>query len=401
MSEQIQQCPVSHTDYRSTTAPAGHYDLLDREREASRYHFSDTTERGFWMLTRYDDVLKGFQNPDTFTNDVTSALNPERGIDLLPQQLGGEEHARLRRVVNPYFSPAAVRRMEPFATARCVELIEELRPLGRCDFVAEFAIRYPTDVFLDLLGLPTSDGAFFVPWVEDVFGGIFTGDAERARTASAKITDYFDARVKERRRNPLDPAVDLVSRLVQARRGADEEPLTHDEILTVCLTLTMAGLDTTRSALGYMFWHLARHDDDRATLIGDPGAVPAAVEEFIRLYPLVIQAGREVSRPVELDGLRLDAGEVVWLGIGSANRDPRKFPEPGTFRLGRKGVNQHLGFGAGPHRCLGMHLARVELAIVLREWHRRIPHYRIASDAPLVERGSQLTLMSLPLEWDA
>ncbi|MPY56510.1 cytochrome P450 [Streptomyces spongiae] len=398
MRESVGRCPVSHTDYRLATPPAGHYAFLDREREESRFLWNDGADTGFWMLTRYDDVLQGFQNPETFTNDITSALNPQRGIDLLPQRLGGEEHAKLRRVINPYFSPTAVRRMERFAVDRCAELVEELAPRGACDFVARFALRYPTDVFLVSLGLPPSDGEFFVPWVEDVFGGFFGGAQNKARAASDRIMDYFADLVAERRARPLDPREDLVSRLVEAR--IDEEPMPDRDILTVCMTLLLAGLDTTRSALGYMFWHLARHDEDRRALIADPGLIPAAVEEFIRLYPLVIQAGREVSRQVDIDGLTMEAGDVVWLGIGSANRDPRKFPDPDRFVLGRKGVNQHLGFGAGRHRCLGMHLARVELAIVLREWHARIPDYRIAPDADLVERGGQLTLTSLPLEWD-
>ncbi|WP_433186437.1 cytochrome P450 [Actinoallomurus sp. CA-150999] len=397
MSERIGACPVSHTDYRAATAPTGHYALLDEEREKSRFFWNDQTERGFWMLTRYDDVLAGFQDPETFTNEITSALNPQKGIDLLPQRLGGQAHADMRRVINPYFSPAAVRRIEPFATTRCAELVEELAPKGTCDFVADFAIRYPTEVFLVLLGLPAADGEFFVPWADDTFRGFFGGDPDKARAASERIMAYFADLVALRRVKPLDPKEDLVSRLVEAR--VDERPMPEKDILTICMTLMLAGLDTTRSALGYMFWHLARNEPDRRRLTDEPDLGPAAVEEFIRLYPLVIQAGRETARPVDLDGIEVAPGDVVWLGIGSANRDPRKFPDPDRFILGRKGVNQHLGFGAGPHRCLGMHLARLELAVVLREWHARIPDYRIDPGTELVERGGQLTLTGLPLEW--
>ena len=221
---------------------------------------------------------------------------------------------------------------------------------------------------------------------------------ERAALAKKEILDYFDTAVTERRANPRDPKEDMVSRLTQAR--IDGEPISHQDILTICLTLMLAGLDTTRSALGYAFAHLAEHADDRRRLVEDPSLAPAAVEEFLRLYPLVFQAGREVQEPTTFEGLALDRGDVVWLGIGQANRDPRKFPDPDTFQLGRAGVNQHIAFGAGPHRCLGMHLARLELAVVLREWHARIPDYRIKPGTELVERGGQLTLRSLPLEWD-
>jgi cytochrome P450 len=392
-----QGCPVSHTDYRRATQPCRHYALLDAERETSPMHWNDTTPGGFWMVTRYADVLRCFQDPASFTNKVTSALNPVRGIDILPQMLDGEPHARMRRVLNRYFAPAAIRRIEPFALQRCRDLIAGLRPRGGCDFVTEFAIRYPTDVFLRLMGLPVADGAFFVGWVEQIFTGIFGGDHASAREASGRLKGYFAEVVAQRRSSPLDPDVDLISRLIEARPG--DEPIAEEDILTICVTLVMAGLDTTRSALGYMFWHLAQHEAQRRLLAEQPDLAAAAVEEFLRLYPLVIQAGRETSGRPRVNGLDLADGEVVWLGIGSANRDPRKFPEPETFILGREHVNQHLSFGAGPHRCLGMHLARVELAVALREWLRAIPDYWIAPDASITERGSQLTLRTLPLRW--
>jgi cytochrome P450 len=329
---------------------------------------------------------------------VRSALRPGIGEPLLPQDLNGQQHVKLRRVLNQFFAPAAVRRMEPMAQERCIELIEELKPSGHCDFVKEFAIRYPTDLFLALLGLPVSDGDFFLGWSEEFFNAMLAGDTALAGAAKKNILDYFDEAVNQRRKSPGDPKEDMVSRLVEAR--IDDEALTQQEILTICLTLMLAGLDTTRSALGYIYTHLAQHPADRQAIIDDPSTIPNAVEEFLRLYPLVFQAGREVQEPTDFNGLDLEQGDVVWLGIGQANRDPRKFEDPDRFVLGRAGANQHLAFGAGPHRCLGMHLARLELKVVLEEWHQRIPEYRIAPGTELTERGGQLTLPTLPLEWE-
>jgi cytochrome P450 len=397
-AERPRGCPISHTDYTRSTPIYGHYADLDAEREANRFYWNDTTPRGFWMLTRYDDVQQGLQRAGDFTTKVTSALSPDRAIPLLPQDLNGPEHAKMRRVINPFFAPAAVRRLEDLATQRCIELIDEVKDKGSCDFVSEFAIRYPTDLFLALLGLPVSDGDFFLPWVESVFAGFFGGDPDETKAAADNIMEYFDQAVTDRRANPKDPALDMVSRLVLAE--VDEEPLDHQDILTVCMTLMLAGLDTTRSALGFIFAHLANNPADRQILIDDPSTIAAAIEEFVRMNPLVIQVGRQVEQDTIFHGLPMEAGQVVWFGLGSANRDPRKYPDPEKFELGRRGVNQHLGFGAGPHRCLGLHLARVELAIVLREWHERIPNYRIKSDTELIERGGQLTLDALPLEWD-
>lgn len=398
MTETMRGCPISHTEYGTDTGLYEHYALLDADREAARFSFNDTRPRGFWMLQRYEDVLEGFQKHEVWTTHARSALNPEPGIPLLPQDLNGQEHVKLRRILNQFFAPAAVRRMEPMAHQRCIELIEELKPKGSCDFVTEFAIRYPTDMFLDLLGLPVSDGEFFLPWSETLFASFFGGDKAAAAQAKANILDYFDQAVNDRRKHPKDPKEDMVSRLVEAR--IDDVPLSQEDILVICMTLMLAGLDTTRSGLGYIYAHLARHDEDRQQIIDDPSSVPAAVEEFIRMYPLVFQAGREVQEDDDFNGLPLEKGDVVWLGIAQANRDPRRFPEPDRFVPGRKGVNQHLAFGAGPHRCLGMHLARLELTVVLKEWHQRIPHYRIAPGAQLTERGGQLTMPALPLEWD-
>lgn len=400
MDQKHRGCPVSHVDYTGQTDIYEHYALLDADRERARFLYNDTTDRGFFMLQRYDDVREGFQRHETWTTKVRSALRPDSNQErLLPQDLNGPEHVKLRRILNQFFAPAAVKRMEPMAVQRCIELIEELKPLGECDFVAEFAIRYPTDMFLALLGLPVSDGEQFLEWSDDYFGHLLAGNPGEAEAAKKKIMDYFGEAVNERRANPRDPKEDMVTRLVQAR--IDDVPLAQDEILTICLTLMLAGLDTTRSALGYIYAHLAEHDEDRRRIVAEPELVPQAVEEFLRVNPLVFQAGREVQEDQEFEGLQLEKGDVVWIGVAQANRDPEKFPDPERFIIDRPGANQHLAFGGGPHRCLGMHLARLELQVVLREWHQRIPEYRVKPGAQLRERGGQLSVSSLPLQWEA
>lgn len=398
MTETVRGCPVSHTDYTTETDIFEHYEMLDADREAGRFLYNDTTERGFFMLQRYDDVRAGFQQHETWTTAVRTALRPGSGERLLPQDLNGPEHVKLRRILNQFFAPAAVRRLEQMATERCVELIEDLKGRGSIDFVQEFAIRYPTDLFLALLGLPVSDGDFFLEWSEDYFNSMLAGEPEKGAESKKKILDYFDRAVNERRANPQDPDLDMVSRLVSAR--IDDEEISQEDILTICMTLMLAGLDTTRSALGFIYQHLATHEEDRQRLVEDPSLVSNAIEEFLRVYSLVMQAGREVQEDTEFEGLSLKKGDVVWLGVAQANRDPRKFPEPEKFVIDRPGANQHLAFGGGPHRCLGMHLARLELKVVLEEWHKRIPNYRIAEGAHLRERGGQLTMPSLPLVWE-
>jgi cytochrome P450 len=151
--------------------------------------------------------------------------------------------------------------------------------------------------------------------------------------------------------------------------------------------------------LGYIFHHLATDPDLRHRLTAHPELWPTAVEEFIRLYPLVFQDGRLVKQDIDFHSLQLRKGDILWLGLASASHDPKKFTDPLTFDIGREHINHHLAFGAGPHRCLGMHLARHELVIAVTEWHKRIPDYEVASGEQLYERGAQLTINRLPLRW--
>jgi cytochrome P450 len=388
-------CPVTHTDYRVERPIFGHYEQLNAEREASEFLLNDSTKDPFYMIQRYDHVLEAMQMPDVFSNDIVNALDPFMDVRFLPNNLNPPEHTRMRKVLNRWFSPAAVRRIEPLVLQRCRELLDELEPKGECDFVAEFGIRFPTEMFLVTIGLPVEDGEKFTEWVEALFLGFFGGpDPTPAATA---INEYFQAAIADRKANPRDPEEDFISRML--RPDLVGEWLTEADLLTMCLTLMTAGLDTTRAALGYIFQHLAADDALRHELTDDPSLLPDAVEEFVRLYPLVIQDGRLVMTDVDFHGLSLKKGDVLWLGIGSANRDPRKFENPDVFDMSRPDLNHHLGFAAGPHRCLGMHVARHELVIALQEWHKRIPDYTIAPGTTLTERGGQLTLQSLPLRW--
>lgn len=392
------RCPVVHTDYRLDRPIFETYSLLNADREAGQFLRADFTKQPFWMVTRYEDVLEALQMPDVFGNEVVNAMDPHMAVELLPQTLNPPEHTKLRKVLNRWFSPAAVRRIEPLVLSRCIELIEELAPAGRCDLVSEFAIRFPTEMFLATLGLPIEDGEQFVIWVEKVFDGFFGIDPAGAKKAGEDIHAYFNDAADDRVKRPRDPETDFLTRMIKA--DIDGEPISRHDLLVICLTLMAAGLDTTRSALGYIFQHLATHDEDRQRIIDDPASTPRAIEEFIRLYPLVFQDGRLVKQDIDFNGCPMKAGDVVWLGLGSANRDPRKFEDPDEFKLDRPNVNHHLGFAAGPHRCLGMHLARHELVIAVNEWHKRIPNYTIATDEPLIERGGQLSLKYLPLRWD-
>ena len=395
------RCPVVHTDYRHDRPAFTTIPQLSVEREIAPAVWNDSTEFGFLMVQRYADVMELLKQTDLLVNDNVNAFDPHMDIPLLPNSLNPPAHNKLRRVLNPYFSPAAVKRLEPLAKERAESLISALVTQKRVDLVSDFAILYPTELFLALLGLPTEDGSMVLPWVEAIFGGFFASTPEQLQAAGdavANFNRYFGELVDTRTQEPGDPDTDLVSRLLVSE--IDGQPISRDDILVICMTLMTAGLDTTRSALGYIFHQLATEPELRRRMVNDPAAWPRFIEEAVRINTLIIQDGRQVKEDMEVLGCPMKAGEMVWLGLAAANHDPRKFPHPETFDMDRDGLNHHLGFGAGVHRCIGMHLARAELVIVLETWHKMIPDYRLAAGADLTERGGQLRLQTLPLEWD-
>lgn len=314
-------CPVSHTDYTVARPLFETYALLNAEREQGPFLINDSLRHPFWMITEYGHVLEALQMPDVFSNEVISALTPEHTVDLLPQYLDPPQHTAMRRVLNRWFAPAVVRRLEPLVLSRCVELIEELRPRGGCDLVSDFAIRFPTDLFLATLNLPISDGNAFLYHVENVFKGFAGRELEQAATSTAWIRDYFDRAIAEREHAPRDTQVDFISRLLVSE--LDGAPIPRDDIITICYTAMLAGLDTTRSALGFIFHHLAGHTELRHRLTARPELWPKAVEEFIRLYPLVFMDGRLVTRDIDFHGLHMHKGEIVWLGLARAFWPPK------------------------------------------------------------------------------
>jgi cytochrome P450 len=388
--------PIVSTDFTRERSIGWNHHQLDELREVAPFAWNDSTY-GFWMIHRYDHVREAMATPELFSNARTSALgDPRVKPRLLPQNLDGAEHMAYRHVLNPWFSPAAIVRSEPAVRRRAGEIIEVIAPRGRCDLAAELAMELPTEAFLGHLGLPTSDGPMLLPLVEAMFRGFFGGDPDELATTVEAIKDYFRGHLEGRRRELRDPDTDFLSYLLTADVGP--APLAGEDAVTLAFTIMLAGLDTTRSSLGFMFHHLGGHPEHRRWLVEVPADIPTAVEEFVRVYSLLLQAGRVVVEDVDFHGCPLRAGDIVWLGLASANRDPRQFEDAAEF-VPRRAVNRHLGFGAGPHRCLGAHLARMELAVVLEEWLRRIPEFEVDDERTPSERGGQLMLRRVDLRW--
>ncbi|WP_106401135.1 cytochrome P450 [Actinocorallia populi] len=366
--------------------------ILNALREEHRA-FRSTFGRGFWVLTRHEDITAAFQDPELFSSSAVNALDPEPRYRWIPEMLDPPEHTAWRRLLRPHFTPAAVREREERIREHCASLIAGISRTGHCDFVTDFATPFPSVIFLELMGLPVERLETFLTWERAILHGPPTANAERV-AAMGQVTAMFAELIELRRAEPGD---DLVSHALTWR--LDGEPIPEQDLLDLCLLLFMAGLDTVTSQLSYAFWHLAAHPEDQKALREDPGLIPAAVEELMRAYSIVLP-GRKLTRDAEVAGCPMKAGETVMLPLASANRDPRAFADPEKVDL-RREHNRHLGFATGPHRCLGSHLARTEMRIALEEWHRAVPAWRLSPDREALEHAYGLMgLDTLPLVWE-
>jgi cytochrome P450 len=403
--EQTTKVPVVTFDY-TTTEPEGTWFARYDELRTQFPWYKNEFGPGFWTVCNYQGILEIMQNPEAFSNSVVTALDPEPAIKWIPEMLDGDEHKQWRRQLGPLFSPGAVERLESTVRQRAIDIIEGIvarsgageatgKGQGSCDFMADFATRFPTTIFLEMMGLPVEELDEFLAWEHDILhaGGSDEEKLQKQMTAMFAVMGRFSTVIAERREDPRD---DIVSKALTYE--IDGQPVTDQDLLSFCLLMFMAGLDTVSVTLGWMFLHLARNDDDRQRIVAEPAVIPTAVEEFVRAYAIVIPA-RKVMQDIEIQGCPMKAGDMVNLPLAAATRDDAAFRDATTVDITRK-PNNHIGFGAGPHRCLGSHLARQELRIAMEEWHARIPNYRLAPDAQMLESGSQLGLESLPLVWD-
>ena len=387
-------CPV-HTysphEYRPVGEWASFYDGLRDEAPVVRNTFAG----GYFVLTRYEDILTAYQNPDVFSTNAVTPFEPNPSYTWIPHMLGGTEHTQWRRQLGPDFSPRAIGAMDDQIRSWAAELIDGIVDRGECDVIADFSFRFPTTIFLGLMGLPVDDLPQFMEWEANILhsNGSTPEEIQVNREAGmAAVREYFRAIIAQRRAEPGD---DLVSHALAFK--IDERPITDDEAVSYCFFMFMAGLDTVAAAIGYALFHLATHPEDRQRIAADPSLIPAAMEEILRAYAFTVPA-RKLTQDVEVAGCPIPAGTMVSLPLRAATRDENAFPNGTEIDIDRK-PNNHIAFGAGPHRCLGSHLARHELRIALEEWHKRIPEYRMAEGAVVREAGRSSGPDQVRLVW--
>ena len=336
---------------------------------------------GGWLFTRAEDVHAVLQQPDLFSSDF--------GGMMIPLFLDPPEHTKYRRLLNPLFAPGVVARMEDTIRDRMRAHVASIAPLGACDFVSEVSVQFPTRVFTSWFGLPEENTDQLVSLASTLIHHA-DDDARRAAALQGTITVIGDL-IAARRAQPAD---DLMSEIIGL--SMDDRPLRDDELMRIAMLLFFAGLDTVAAALSFSFWHLAQTPSDRAAVVD--GSVPPqqVVEELLRRHSFV-SPPRLVKRDAEFAGVTVRKGDPVIVSLPLASRDPSTCPHATEVDLGRTEV-RHPAFGLGPHRCLGSHLARLEMRIALEEWHRAIPDYSLDGDADGYS-GVVMGLTTLPLRW--
>ncbi len=338
------------------------------------------------------------RDPDTFSSGVMAHdLKAKR--PLIPLQIDPPDHRKYRKLLDPLFAPQRMKLLEESTVGLVNELIDAFANTTEIDFCSQFSIPFPSQVFLTMLGLPLAelprflqmkDGAIRPDQVVGHEFGHPETEAYQQQTANS-IYAYFEEVIAERRANPRD---DLISHFIVAE--VDGDRLTHDEILDICFLLLIAGLDTVTASLDCFFGYLAEHPDLRRQIVAQPDTVAAVVEELLRWETPVMGGARVATRATTLEGFEIGEGDQVMPLFGAANVDEAEFPGAAEVACDREN-NRHLAFGGGIHRCLGSHLARLELRVALREWHRRIPEYHVKPGASLDYTAGIRTIASFPM----
>jgi len=343
---------------------------------------------GAWLPTRYEDVAAIAYDTEHFSSRSIIMSNFRPPLDLAP--VGGSPpissdppfHHDARKLLLPAFTRAAVARQEPATRAFCHSLIDACAGQDVVDGACDYAQHIPVRVIADMLGFPPEDGPQFREFVEDLLEGIDLPPDERIERVT-RLFDYLEAQVHDHLDHPRD---DLTTYLINAELYGRR--LEADHVVGTMALLLIAGIDTTWSAIGASLWHLAKTPADRERLLADPGLLPGAIEEFLRAYAPVTMA-RLVREDMHWHGVDMKADDWILLSFPAANRDPAHFDRAAEVVIDRE-VNRHAAFGLGIHRCVGSHLARMELRVALEVWLERIPEFTLADPSAVTWATGQI-----------
>lgn len=353
--------------------------------------FYSPVNRGYLVAADYDTVKTVLQDPHTWSNLPSSIVYTKQEVilDVPPITMDPPIHTKYRRALAPLFGPKAVAHLEGRIAEICHELIDAIIAKGTCDYAKDYAAKLPALFFLEWLGIGTEDVDRMFHLAERATFEFPT--QEERDDIEAQIDKIVRDAMTDRRTNP-QPG-DLATAFINMQ--VDGEDIPEDLLVGMAKLAFIAGQETTSSQLGFIMWHLAKNREDRQYLIDDPSRIPAAIEELMRVYNTGGSAGRVAKVDTELNGFPVKAGDRIF--IARCGGDRQLAPE---IQLNRSGT-PHSAFGLGVHRCLGSHVARLEMRIGLEVWHERMADYKIPDDFVEEYRygGFMQQLLHLPLEF--
>ncbi|MFC4006276.1 cytochrome P450 [Nonomuraea purpurea] len=356
------------------------------------------TERfgGGWLPTRYEDVAAIAYDTDNFSSRSIVMSNFRAARELAPvgsiPPISSDPpfHHHARKLLLPAFTKSAVAKREAATRAFCHSLIDLMEGQEVVDAARDYAQHIPMRVIADMLGFPPEDGPKFRRFIESALEGINLPADERVERMG-QVFAYLLEQIRDHVENPRD---DLTTYLINAELGGARLDPSH--VSGTIALLLIAGIDTTWSAIGASLWHLARTPADRERLVAEPELVPTAMEELLRAYAPVTMA-RLVKEDMRWRGVDMKAEDWILLSFPAANRDPAQFERADEVVIDRE-VNRHAAFGLGIHRCVGSHLARMELRVALEVWLERVPAFSLADpDAVTWATGQVRGPRTLPL----
>lgn len=374
-----------------------------RNHEPVRWHPSDTLAApGFWVITKYWDVINIERDAKLFSSAARGALfeDPAEGTDLMLINQDPPQHTRLRNLVARAFTPRVMKALEPHIRDAARQIVDRVADGGECDFVTDLAAELPLVVICEMMGVPVDERHKVFDWSNRMIGHEdpeFGTNAEDGRVAALELYAYAQELADDRKANPRE---DIVTTLVTAE--LDGEKLTDVEFNAFFLLLAVAGNETTRNLISGGMLTLFEHPDQRELLVSDLEAhLPGAVDEMLRYVSPVKYFRRTATADTEVRGVPIRAGDNVTLWYGSANRDEEIYDDPQTFDITRT-PNEHIAFGGrGPHYCLGVALAKLEIRVMFEEILTRLPGIELAGEPSRLRSLLINGIKHMPVRWNA
>ena len=399
------------TDLHSV--PENHFDMLDPRYIGGRWKDEWTElaakcpifhsdahegERGYYVITRYEDIMYVLRNPEIFSSyKITIPPIPTPRAQI-PIEIDPPMHRKYREPITSYFSKANQTPKESDYREIARQLVDAVYAQGHCDIANDLTYALPVHSIMSILDIPEDDRPKLV---QSLLHMTHPPGKEENPELAAQISmestmwayEYFRSLLPDRRENPGD---DVLSLLVSIQ--IDGEPISDDDVLDYAILVCAAGFETTAASMSYGFIFLAQNPDIRSELVGDPSLIPNFIEEVMRFEQPTKGLARTVTQETEISGVPFKPGDRLLLLYATGNRDPEVFSEPQKFDL-RRSPNRHFGFGAGPHVCAGIHMARLEMKVMFEEFLKRIPEFEIDQSGIIEQTGPTYAISSLPASW--